>query len=142
LNKLVILHKINIFKYSLNLKYKAQDVVIKSAGRLTLNFAPSDGSPKQEIEVFNFKAGGVAMGMYNTDESITGFAHSCFQYAIMRKYPLYLSTKNTILKRYDGRFKDIFEDIFQKYAYHLESLNRSFYFLINLNFFFKNQKTL
>ena len=95
-------------------QYKAQDTLIKTPGRLQLVFTPVDGSAKQEIEVFNFKSPGVAMAMYNTDESITGFAHSCFQYAIMKKYPLYMSTKNTILKRYDGRFKDIFEDIFQK----------------------------
>lgn len=96
-------------------QYKAQDFVVKQAGKFHLTFTPADGSAKQEIEVFNFKAPGVAMGMYNTDESITGFAHSCFQYAIMKKYPLYMSTKNTILKRYDGRFKDIFEDLFQKH---------------------------
>jgi isocitrate dehydrogenase len=95
-------------------QYRAQDLVVKGPGRLTMNFEPADGGKKLEIEVFNFKSPGVALSMYNTDESITGFAHSCFQYAIMKKYPLYLSTKNTILKRYDGRFKDIFEDIFQK----------------------------
>lgn len=89
-------------------------MVIKSPGKLTMNFEPSDGSPKQEHVVFNFKGPGVALSMYNTDESITDFANSCFQYAIIKKYPLYLSTKNTILKRYDGRFKDIFEDIYQK----------------------------
>jgi len=94
-------------------QYKAQDYVVKQPGKLSLVFKPADGSAATDIEVFNFKGPGVALGMYNTDESITGFAHSCFQYAIMRKYPLYLSTKNTILKRYDGRFKDIFEEIFQ-----------------------------
>ena len=98
-------------------QYKAQDFVVKQAGKFHLTFTPADGSAKQEIEVFNFKAPGVAMGMYNTEESITGFAHSCFQYAIMKKYPLYMSTKNTILKRYDGRFKDIFEDLFQKLVF-------------------------
>jgi isocitrate dehydrogenase len=96
-------------------QYKAQDLVIKQAGKLSLTFTPADGSAKQDIEVFNFKGPGVGMAMYNTDESITGFAHSCFQYAIMKKYPLYMSTKNTILKKYDGRFKDIFEDLFQKH---------------------------
>ena len=94
-------------------QYKAQDFVVKGPGKFQLTFTPTDGSAKQEIDVFDFKAGGVVMGMYNTDESITGFAHSCFQYAIMKKYPLYMSTKNTILKRYDGRFKDIFEEIYQ-----------------------------
>jgi len=95
-------------------QYKATDLVIKGPGKFTLSYEPADGSGKQEYTVFNFKGPGVALGMYNTDESIIGFAHSCFQYAIMKKYPLYLSTKNTILKKYDGRFKDIFEDIFQK----------------------------
>lgn len=105
-------------------------------------FSPADGSQPKEWEVYNFTAGGCGMGMYNTDEvrvsrqfvkkkpvilcdvltfyyiffvqSITGFAHSCFQYAIQKKWPLYMSTKNTILKAYDGRFKDIFEEIFEK----------------------------
>lgn len=66
--------------------------------------------------VFNYTAGGVGMAMYNTDESISDFAHSSFQVAITKKWPLYLSTKNTILKRYDGRFKDIFQEIYEKYA--------------------------
>jgi isocitrate dehydrogenase len=95
-------------------QYKAQDMVITKPGRMTLKFTPADGSEANEVEVFQYKGGGVGLAMFNTDESITGFAHSCFQYAISKKYPLYLSTKNTILKRYDGRFKDIFEDIFQK----------------------------
>jgi len=95
-------------------QYKAQDLVITKPGRLTLNFKPTDGSAGTEVEVFNYKAPGVGLAMFNTDESITGFAHSCFQFAIAKQYPLYLSTKNTILKKYDGRFKDIFEDVFQK----------------------------
>ena len=69
---------------------------------------------KQSWEVFDFKGPGVTMGMYNTDESIRGFGYSCFQYALAKKWPLYLSTKNTILKRYDGRFKDIFAEIYEK----------------------------
>ena len=77
-----------------------------------MKFIPADGSEESTYEVFNFKDGGVIMGMYNTDESIRIFAHSSFKYAIERNYPLYLSTKNTILKRYDGRFKDIFEEIY------------------------------
>jgi len=108
-------HPIVVGRHAFGDQYRAQNTVIRQPGRLTLNFTPADGSAKQEIEVFNFKGPGVAMAMYNLDESITGFAHSCFQYAIMKKYPLYLSTKNTILKRYDGRFKDIFEEIFQKH---------------------------
>ena len=67
------------------------------------------------MEVFNFQNPGIAMCMYNTDESIRGFAHACFTYAIQRKYPLYMSTKNTIMKGYDGRFKDIFEEIYQEH---------------------------
>merc|ERR1712127_7865 len=93
-------------------QYKAQDLVVKGPGRLTMNFTP-EGGETNEIEVLNFKGPGVALSMYNVDESITGFAHSCFQYAIQKKYPLYMSTKNTILKRHDGRFKDIFEEVFQ-----------------------------
>lgn len=104
-------------------QYKAQDLVISKPGKVTLTFTPTDGTPAHVVDVFNFKGPGVTMGMYNTDESIISFAHSCFQYAIMKKYPLYLSTKNTILKRYDGRFKDIFEEIYQKnYAKEFEKL--------------------
>jgi isocitrate dehydrogenase len=80
-----------------------------------MTYTPADGSEPKKFEVYNFeKSGGVGMAMYNTDESIEGFAHACFRVAIERKMPLYLSTKNTILKAYDGRFKDIFEEIFQK----------------------------
>jgi len=94
-------------------QYKATDFVVKTGGVFEMTFTPSDGSPKQTFKVFEFKEpGGVAMGMYNTEESITGFAHSCFQYALKKGWPLYLSTKNTILKRYDGRFKDIFQHIY------------------------------
>jgi len=95
-------------------QYKATDFVVKKAGTFKMVFTPNDGSKADEYEVFKFPGGGVAMGMYNTDESITGFAHSCFQFALDKKWPLYMSTKNTILKRYDGRFKDIFEDIYNK----------------------------
>ena len=77
-------------------------------------YTPADGSEEQRMEVFNFKDSGVLMGMYNTDESITGFAHASFKYALKRNYPLYMSTKNTIMKKYDGRFKDIFADIYEK----------------------------
>src|ERR1700754_2219005 len=78
-----------------------------------MTFQPEGGGEPQTFEVFNFKGDGVAMTMYNTDESIIGFARSCFNMALSKKWPLYLSTKNTILKKYDGRFKDIFEDIYQ-----------------------------
>jgi isocitrate dehydrogenase len=94
-------------------QYKATDFVTKGKGKLTITFTPEDGRAVQSFEVYNFKDDGVAMAMYNTDESIKGFAHSCFQMALDKKWPLYLSTKNTILKKYDGRFKDIFEEIFQ-----------------------------
>ena len=95
-------------------QYRASDTVIKGKGKLTMTFTPEDGSAPQVFEVFNFKGDGVALSMYNTDESIKGFAHSCFNMALSKKWPLYLSTKNTILKKYDGRFKDIFEEIYQK----------------------------
>ncbi len=94
-------------------QYRATDFVTKGKGKLTVSFVPEDGSAPQSFEVFNFKGDGVAMTMYNTDESIKGFAHSCFNMALSKKWPLYLSTKNTILKKYDGRFKDIFEEIYQ-----------------------------
>lgn len=79
-------------------------------------FYPKNGGKATEWEVYKFNdpSGGILMGMYNTDESIQAFAHACFQYALQRNYPLYLSTKNTILKKYDGRFKDVFEEIYNK----------------------------
>lgn len=94
-------------------QYRATDFVTKGEGKLTITFEGKDGN-KISHEVYNFKGDGVALAMYNTDESITGFARSCFNTALQKKWPLYLSTKNTILKKYDGRFKDIFEDIYQK----------------------------
>lgn len=94
-------------------QYRATDFVTKGKGKLTIKFEGEDGSVI-EHEVFNFIGDGVALAMYNTDESIIGFARACFNQAIMKKWPLYLSTKNTILKKYDGRFKDIFEEIYQK----------------------------
>ncbi|MDZ4665230.1 MAG: isocitrate dehydrogenase (NADP(+)) [Bacteroidota bacterium] len=95
-------------------QYRATDFLTKGKGKLTVSFTPEDGSAPQSFEVFNFKGDGVALTMYNTDESIKGFAHSCFNTALAKGWPLYLSTKNTILKKYDGRFKDIFEEIYQK----------------------------
>lgn len=94
-------------------QYRATDFVTKGKGKLTISFTPEDGSAPQSFDVYNFKGDGIAMAMYNTDESIKGFAHSCFNTALQKKWPLYLSTKNTILKKYDGRFKDIFEEIYQ-----------------------------
>src|SRR6201982_534880 len=95
-------------------QYRATDFLTKGKGKLTITYTPEDGSAPQSFEVFNFKGDGVALAMYNTDESIKGFARACFNQALAKKWPLYLSTKNTILKKYDGRFKDIFEEIYQK----------------------------
>jgi isocitrate dehydrogenase len=96
-------------------QYKCKDFITDKEGKFEIVFTPKDGSSKTVTEVFNFPAGGgCGLAMYNTTESITGFAHSCFQFAIQKKWPLYMSTKNTILKAYDGRFKDIFEAIYQK----------------------------
>jgi isocitrate dehydrogenase len=92
-------------------QYKATDFVVPGKGRLTIKFEGEDGKVI-EHEVYNFAGPGVAMAMYNVEESIRGFAHSCFNVALDKKWPLYLSTKNTILKKYDGRFKDIFEEIY------------------------------
>lgn len=95
-------------------QYKATDFHVPDAGKLEIKWTPNDSS-QQPIhhEVMNFKGPGVAMGMYNTEESIRGFAYACFEYALEKKYPLYFSTKNTILKAYDGRFKDIFQEIYE-----------------------------
>jgi isocitrate dehydrogenase len=95
-------------------QYKATDTVIKGRGKLTMSFQPEDGGETQTWEVYNFTGDGVAMSMYNTDESIFGFARSCMNQALTKGWPLYLSTKNTILKSYDGRFKDIFEEVYEK----------------------------
>jgi len=95
-------------------QYKATDFVVLGAGTLTLKFVPENGGSEISHIVHQYKGAGVALGMFNTDESIVDFAHSSFKYALGRKYPLYLSTKNTILKKYDGRFKDIFAEIYAK----------------------------
>jgi len=94
-------------------QYKATDFVAPGAGTLTMTYTPADGGAPMEFEVANFPAGGVAMGMYNYDDSIREFARSSLRYGLERKYPVYLSTKNTILKAYDGRFKDLFAEIFE-----------------------------
>ena len=93
-------------------QYRATDVIIPGKGTFTMTFTPDGGGEAKTWEVMKFEAAGIAMGMYNTDDSIFGFARSCFNYAIQRNYPLYMSTKNTILKVYDGRFKDIFEKVY------------------------------
>jgi isocitrate dehydrogenase len=102
---------IMIGRHAFGDQYRATDFVTKGKGKLTVKFEGEDGSV-QEFEVYNFKGDGVALTMYNTDESIKGFAHSCFNMALSKGWPLYLSTKNTILKKYDGRFKDIFQEIY------------------------------
>ncbi|HUR26855.1 MAG TPA: NADP-dependent isocitrate dehydrogenase [Planctomycetota bacterium] len=94
-------------------QYRATDFRTSGPGKLSITFTPANGQPETH-EVFEFKAGGIALAMYNTDESIRGFARSSMNYALMRGYPLYLSTKNTILKAYDGRFKDLFQEVFDK----------------------------
>jgi isocitrate dehydrogenase len=93
-------------------QYRATDFLVKGKGKLTMTFESETGE-KTTHEVHNFKGDGVALGMFNTDESIKGFAHACFNMALSKQWPLYLSTKNTILKKYDGRFKDIFHDIYE-----------------------------
>ena len=94
-------------------QYRATDTIIPSAGKLSMTFEPSDGSEKIHKEIFDFPGSGIAMTMYNLDESIKGFARACFNYGLDLGWPVYLSTKNTILKVYDGRFKDIFHDIYE-----------------------------
>ena len=93
-------------------QYRATDFVVPGAGTLTMTFTPKDGGAPIQHKVFDFPAGGVAMGMYNLDEQIVGFARSSFNYGLERGWPVYLSTKNTILKKYDGRFKDLFQKVF------------------------------
>jgi isocitrate dehydrogenase len=93
-------------------QYRATDMLVPGPGKLTMTFTPSDGSGPITHEVFEFTEPGVALGMYNLDESIRGFARSCFNYGLNRRWPVYLSTKNTILKKYDGRFKDLFQEVF------------------------------
>ena len=95
-------------------QYRATDFRVPGAGKLTVTFTPEDGSKPMEFNVFDFPSSGVAMAMYNLDDSIRDFARASFNYGLIRKYPVFLSTKNTILKAYDGRFKDIFAEVFEK----------------------------
>ena len=95
-------------------QYRATDTIIPSSGRLSMVFEPDDGSKKIQHQIFNFPGPGIAMTMYNLDESIKGFARACFNYGLDLGWPVYLSTKNTILKVYDGRFKDIFNAIYER----------------------------
>ena len=95
-------------------QYKATDVKIDQAGTLKMTFTPADGSEEQSWDVYDFKGPGVAMSMYNVEESIRGFARSCFNYGLARNYPVYLSTKNTILKQYDGKFMEVFQSVYDE----------------------------
>ncbi|MDP4668734.1 MAG: NADP-dependent isocitrate dehydrogenase [Candidatus Nanopelagicales bacterium] len=95
-------------------QYKATDFVVPGPGKVTMTYQPEDGSSPMEFQIANFTGSGVAMGMYNFDESIKDFARASLNYGLNRNYPVYLSTKNTILKAYDGRFKDIFQEIYEK----------------------------
>ncbi len=106
-------HPIVIGRHAFGDQYRATDFLVPGAGKLTLKFEPEDGGEPIEREVFNFQDSGVAMAMYNLDESIRDFARACMNYGLNRGWPVYLSTKNTILKAYDGRFKDLFEEIFE-----------------------------
>ncbi|HFE48040.1 MAG TPA: NADP-dependent isocitrate dehydrogenase [Chromatiaceae bacterium] len=106
-------HPIVIGRHAFGDQYRATDFKVPGAGRLTMKFEPADGGEAVEYEVFEFPEAGVAMGMYNLDESIRGFARSCMHFALARKWPLYMSTKNTILKAYDGRFKDLFQEVYE-----------------------------
>jgi isocitrate dehydrogenase len=94
-------------------QYKATDVLIPGKGKLKMTFEPADGGETQEYEIFDFPSSGIAMGMYNLDDSIRDFARSSLNFGLTRKWPVYLSTKNTILKAYDGRFKDLFQEIYE-----------------------------
>ncbi len=94
-------------------QYRATDFLVPGPGKLTMKFEPADGGEAQEYEVFDFPSSGCAMGMYNLDDSIRGFARSCMNYGLNLGWPVYLSTKNTIMKKYDGRFKDLFQEVFE-----------------------------
>ncbi len=94
-------------------QYRATDFLVPGPGKLTMKFEPADGGEAQEYEIFDFPSSGCAMGMYNLDDSIRGFARSCMNYGLNLGWPVYLSTKNTIMKKYDGRFKDLFQEVFE-----------------------------
>ncbi|CAE6529029.1 unnamed protein product [Rhizoctonia solani] len=95
-------------------QYRSTDFIAPGPGKLELTYTPSDGGKPTTLNIYDFEGPGIALAMYNTDESIEGFAHASFKMALEKKMPLYMSTKNTILKKYDGRFKDIFQDIYEK----------------------------
>ena len=105
-------------------QYRATDFLVPGKGKMEIKWTSEDGKEKKEFEVFNFPGPGVAMSMYNLDDSIRDFARSCMNYGLERNWPVYLSTKNTILKAYDGRFKDLFEEVFKKeFADKFKTLN-------------------
>ncbi|MDP7545872.1 MAG: NADP-dependent isocitrate dehydrogenase, partial [Alphaproteobacteria bacterium] len=106
-------HPIVIGRHAFGDQYRATDFVVPGKGKLTIKFEPEGGGEVIEREVFDFPGGGVAMAMYNLDDSIRDFARACLSYGVQRKWPVYMSTKNTILKAYDGRFKDLFQEIFE-----------------------------
>ena len=94
-------------------QYRATDMLIPGPGKLTMTFQPEGGGPAETYDIFDFPSSGVAMGMYNLDDSIRDFARASFNYGLQRKWPVYMSTKNTIMKKYDGRFKDIFQEVYE-----------------------------
>ena len=105
-------------------QYRATDFVVPGKGKLTMKWTSEDGSQKIEEDIYDFETSGIAMGMYNHDESIKDFARACLNYGINRKWPVYLSTKNTIMKKYDGRFKDLFQEVYEKeYKKEMDALN-------------------
>ncbi|KAI9207954.1 uncharacterized protein BJ171DRAFT_492222 [Polychytrium aggregatum] len=106
---------ITIGRHAFGDQYRATDFVVPGPGTVEITYTPKDGGAAQKYTLYEFKGPGVALGMYNLDESIEGFARSCFEVALSKGQPLYLSTKNTILKKYDGRFKDIFQEIYEKH---------------------------
>ena len=108
-------------------QYRATDFVVPGPGHLSIRFTPADGGEPIERDVFDFPGGGVALAMYNLDDSIRGFARACFNYGVNRRWPVYLSTKNTILKAYDGRFKDLFQEVFDaEFADAFEKLGMTY----------------
>jgi isocitrate dehydrogenase len=107
-------HPIVIGRHAFGDQYRATDFLIPGEGKLEVKWTSKDGKDKKEFEVFNFTGPGIALSMYNLDDSIKNFARSCMNYGFERKWPVYLSTKNTILKAYDGRFKDLFQEIYEK----------------------------
>ena len=105
-------------------QYRATDFVVPAKGKLSMKWVSEDGSQEIEEDIYDFEDSGIAMGMYNHDKSIKDFARACFNYGINRKWPVYLSTKNTILKKYDGRFKDLFQEVYEKeYKQQMDELN-------------------